>query len=119
KSISASRMRRSDSVRPELILDPWSPLGPELMLPPVRTEASTEWRLWSSRGVETVSTSSFETKHVFVSPAKVWNLELREHAEPTREWSFEAFDSSPAIFFDARTGRAMSASRSLRGDGVW
>src|SRR5690606_17854397 len=95
-----SRARRTEAVRPELVLDPWSPFGPELQLPPIQFDAVAEWRLWSARGVEDVATSSFDTKHVCLPPAKVWHLELRRHGEPTREWSFEGFDSSPAIFFN-------------------
>lgn len=119
RSVSSSRLRQSVSVRPELVLDPWSPLGPEVVLPPVRVEGNTTWRLWSARGVEEVSASSFETKHIFLSPAKVWNLELLERGGPTREWSFEAFDTSPAIFFDTRAGHVFSTARSIRGDSVW
>ena len=118
RSISPGRIRRSETIRPELVLDPYSPLGPELRVPPVQSDTATEWRLWSARGSEDVPTSSFETKHVCVPPAKVWRLELRRHGEPAREWSFEAFDSSPAVFFTT-AGRALSTARSIRGDGVW
>lgn len=117
-SISTRRIRHSDAIRPELVFEPYSPLGPELRLPPVHSESATEWRLWSARGVEDVTTSSFETKHLYVPPAKVWHLELRRHGESTREWSIEAFDSAPAIFFDT-AGRALTTARTIRGDGVW
>ena len=71
-------IQRSDVLRPELLLDPWSPFGPEVILPPVRSDAATTWRLWSSKGIEDVTTSSFEVKQVALEPAKVWRLELLE-----------------------------------------
>lgn len=114
------RLRASQNVlRPAMVLDPYVPFGPELQLPPVRSEVASLWRLWSTRGVEDLPTSSFETRSVTVPPARSWSLQLSRHNEPDLEWSFEGYDESPALFFDARTGGLLSAGRSIRAGSVW
>jgi hypothetical protein len=111
---------RRDALRPRLILDPWSPLGPELELPPVPTgDRVTEWRVWTPSGIDKVDSSTFETKHVSLRPSRSWHVELLRGGVLDQEWTFEGYDASPAMLFDARDGQLLASARSVRGSSVW
>lgn len=118
-SSSGRSIRRLTTLRPELILDPWSPFGPELLLPPTPADQQGDWNLWSGAGAQRVAGSTFETKRIAVSPAKAWHLEVGAGSPGAQEWTFEGLDPAPALFFDPSTGRAVPSTRAIRAESIW
>lgn len=108
-----------DVLRPIMVLDPYAPFGPDLQLPPVRSEMSSTWRVWSAQGIADLPASSFESTSVTVPPARSWKLQLSRHNDADLEWTFEGFDDSPALFFDAKSGILLPPGRSIRAGSVW
>ena len=111
---------RRGGLRPDVVLDPWSPLGPELRLPAVSTAlADPGWRVVAAGTIKSSPASTFEERRVSLTPARTWSLELTDCGVTTQEWDIEAFDAGPALFFDPRSGVAANAARSLLGPSVW
>lgn len=107
------------AVHPTMVLDPYAPFGPELRLPPVQSEMSSTWRVWSTRGVQEVGASTFETASLTVAPARSWTVQLSRHGDTELEWSFEGYDESAALFFDSKAGVHLPPGRSIRANSVW
>lgn len=117
---STPKLRRHKAMeQPVLVLDPFAPFGPEMQVPPVRSEMASTWRLWSANGVDELPASTFETRAITARPARSWTLQLTRHGDSDLEWSFEGFDDSPAIFFDTNTGALLPSGRSIRAGSVW
>lgn len=115
----ASR-KGSAGFRPAIVLDPWSPLGPEAVLPPVpRSEGFSSWRFTSAAGVVRRDSSTFEPQSLPISPQKSWTFEYVEHEQASREWTFEGLDSSPALLFNPINDELVPATGSIRLESVW
>ena len=110
----------SSAFRPKLLLDPWSPLGPEVLLPPVpRSDGFASWRFSSAGSLIRRPASTFEPQAFPLSPQKAWTFEYVEHEQAAREWTFEGFDTSPALLFDPSTNELVPSSGSIRLESVW
>jgi hypothetical protein len=109
----------SSTVRPRLVLDPYSPLGPQLSLPTIPRALSESWRLSSAEGVVRRKASGFEPEMLGLSPQKSWTVELLSNETSTREWTFEGLDEAPMLLFDPFTDELIPSSTSVRLESVW
>ena len=116
----SSRFRQA--LRPEIRLDPWSPLGPVLHLPPVPPGVGTgSWTVQSDKEFRKVDASTFEPSEVHLEPARSWTLEFTGPDAEEGWWAFPGLNNTdnPVLFFDDRSGVLLPPGRAIRSDAVW
>jgi hypothetical protein len=104
--------------RPAIRIDPWSPNGPELELPPVARYLGAFWRVQADKTPVRVEASLHETRRLALQPARSWDVELHHNSAVLRGWAFEGLDpeSALALFFDADDGSLFPLAATLRAE---
>jgi hypothetical protein len=87
-------------VRPHVELDPWSTIGPHLVLPALRG-GDGWWTVAGEQGAtQTVRVSDTHEQVVRLRPSRAWEVSLELASGVARSFSYEAYGELPALFFE-------------------
>jgi hypothetical protein len=122
-STSLASARRQVAVGiplPRLQLDPYTGLGPTVVLPNVPSDKlGGAWRVSDGSSLGRYAPSAFATSTVRVSPTRSVEVEFVGVHDEQRRWFFECLDRIPAMFFVPETGDLIRSVGSLQCDDVW
>ncbi|MFN8017148.1 MAG: hypothetical protein U0P45_03400 [Acidimicrobiales bacterium] len=112
-------IRRQRVPRPEVVLDPWSGLGPSLSLPVLPAEAAAQ--RWTVLGGETIRTfpgSQRSALEVELGPPGPWQVDLGDVDVGGRSFQFQGLLTVPALLFDPASGKLLRDQHLLSLDHV-
>jgi hypothetical protein len=118
----AGSTHRSLSVpRPFVRLDPYSGLGPVVVLPAVPPgQADGSWRVDAGQQLNRYDASAVTDTPIRLSPASSYAVEFVSASEgERRQFTFEALGRLPALFLDPDTERLLREPSVLAADDVW
>ena len=118
----AGSTHRSLSVpRPFVRLDPYSGLGPVVVLPAVPPgQADGSWRVDAGQQLNRYDASAITDTPIRLSPASSYAVEFVSASEDERrQFTFEALGRLPALFLDPDTERLLREPSVLAADDVW
>jgi hypothetical protein len=107
--------------RPVVRLDPYSGLGPVVVLPAVPTgQADGSWRVDDGQQLNRYHASAVTDTPIRLSPASSYAVEFISASEDERrQFTFEALGRLPALFLDPDTERLLREPSVLAADDVW
>jgi len=106
--------------RPKITLDPWSPSGVTLTLPPLTTAGdSWAWRLQADGQLDRFSASRFAGREVPLCPARGWSVDLLDSSSTLLDLAFEGLNDLPVLFFDPSNGELVRPAAGLRYEEIW
>lgn len=105
--------------RAQVVFDPWSPLGIEVVLPPVpHSLEGAFWRVSGGDEVRRVDASHYEERSLALARSKAWTVELHHGIRTELSQQFEGFGDYPALFFDPDNGNLLVPASGLRRESV-
>ena len=113
---------RSLSVpRPVVRLDPYSGLGPVVVLPAVPAgQADGSWRVDAGQQLNRYDASAVTDTPIRLSPASSYAVEFVSASEDERrQFTFEALGRLPSLFLDPDTERLLREPSVLAADHIW
>lgn len=116
----ASRRVQAGLPHPDLRIDPYTGLGPAVVLPAVPgDQLGATWRVSDGSSIGRYAPSAFAPTTVRVAPARSVEVEFAGANEEQRRWFFECLARVPALFFSPATGSIVRRVGSLALDEVW
>jgi hypothetical protein len=107
--------------RPVVRLDPYSGLGPVVVLPAVPpAQADGSWRVDAGHQLNRYDASAVSETPIRLSPASSYAVEFVSASEDERRlFTFEALGRLPSLFLDPDTERLLREPSVLAADQVW
>jgi len=105
---------------PVVRIDPWSCLGPTLLLPGVsRDLLGGNWTIVGS-GMAVRYDARREDREILLSPAREWSVDFAgPSGSPTRAFVYPALGRADVLCFNCVDGRLAADPRRLRASDVW
>ena len=111
---SASRRVQAGLPQPDLRIDPYTGLGPAVVLPAVPgDQLGATWRVSDGASIGRYAPSAFAATTVRVAPARSVEVEFAGAHDEQRRWFFECLARVPALFFSPSTGSLVRRVGSL------
>lgn len=106
--------------RPVVRLDPYSGLGPTIVLPAVASElADGSWRVDAGAALSRYEPSALTDTPVRLSPARSYSVEFVSSDGERRLFTFEALGRLPVLLLDPDTERLLRDPTMLAADEAW
>lgn len=106
--------------RPVVRLDPYSGLGPTILLPAVSTDlAGGSWRVDTGVHLGRYEASALTDTPVRLSPARSYSVEFVSYDDERRLFTFEALGRLPVLLLDPSTERLLRDPSVLAADEAW
>jgi hypothetical protein len=106
--------------RPTVRLDPYSGLGPTIVLPTVSGDlAGGTWRVDDGAQLARHSASALMDTSVRLSPARAYSVEFISNDGDRRQFTFEALGRLPVLLLDPDSERLLRDPSVLAADDVW
>ena len=106
--------------RPVVRLDPYSGLGPTIVLPAVASElADGSWRVDAGAALSRYEPSALTDTPMRLSPARSYSVEFVSSDGERRLFTFEALGRLPVLLLDPDTERLLRDPTMLAADEAW
>lgn len=100
--------RRERTPRPQVVLDPWSGIGPTLVLPALANrDLGTRWTVLGGGAIRSFDVSLRASTSIELDPHGPWQVDLGDPDSGGRSFQFQGLAGLPVLTFDTGSGHLL------------